>query len=153
MKETVKNIQPGTGLGELKFGMEPAHVEAIIGKPDEIQMGDFEVPSDEEEIDIQAWHYDEDELSMEFENVDDRWRLVVLSITSKQFLYNGVAIVGMNTEQLKPILIDLHLDKDDTEDENIFVLFSNLLNISFWFENEVLTEVQWTQVLPDVALN
>jgi len=153
MKDSVKIIQPGTGLGELKFGMEPAQVEAIVGKPDEIQMGDFDVPNEEEEIDIQAWHYDDDELSMEFEKVDGRWRLVVLSVTSHQFLYNDQPIIGKTMEELKPILVDLHLDEDETEEENIFVKFSNLLNISFWFENEVLTEVQWTQVLPDVALN
>ena len=153
MKETTKNIYPGKGLGEVKFGMTPEQVEAILGKPSEIDSGDFEVTNEEEEDFFMTWHYDDEEISMEFEKIDDAWRLVILSVTSEVFVYNGQSLVGKSWEDLKAHLSDLHLAKDDAEEENGFVQFSDLLNISFWFEENILTEVQWTQVLSDVDMN
>ncbi len=153
MKETTKNIYPGKGLGEVKFGHTPEQVEAILGKPSEIETGDFEVPNEEAEEFFTTWHYDEDEISMEFEKIDDVWRLVIISITSGEFMYNGKTLVGKTWEELKSHLSELHLALDDSEEASVFVQFSDLLNISFWFEEDTLTEVQWTQVLSDVDMN
>ena len=153
MEKAEKNIYPGKGLGEVKFGMTPEQVEAILGKPSEIETGDFEVPNEEQEDFFMTWHYDEDEISMEFEKIDDVWRLVILSITSEEFMYNGKTLVGKTWVDLKPHLAELHLAIDDSEEANVFVQFSDLLNISFWFEDDLLTEVQWTQVLSEVDMN
>lgn len=153
MKETTKNIYPGKGLGEVKFGDTPEQVEAILGKPSEIETGDFEIPNEEEEDFFMTWHYDDEEISMEFEKIDDVWRLVILSVTGEEFMYNGQSLMGKSWDDLKTHLSDLHLATDDAEEVNVFVQFSDLLNISFWFEEDVLTEVQWTQVLSDVDMN
>lgn len=153
MEKAEKNIYPGKGLGVVKFGMTPEQVESILGKPSEIKKGDFEVPNEEEEDFFITWHYDEEEISMEFEKIDEVFRLVILSVTSEEFIYNGQTLIGKTWAELKPHLSELHLSKDESEEENSFVQFSDLLNISFWFEEEMLTEVQWTQVLSDVDMN
>ena len=67
MKKKILNILPGVGLGELKFGMTPEEVEPILGKATDIQMGEFEIPNEEGEDFSQIWHYDEEELSIQFE--------------------------------------------------------------------------------------
>ena len=153
MEKAEKNIYPGKGLGDVKFGMTPEQVDAILGKPSEIETGDFGVPNEEAEDFFITWHYDEDEISMEFEKIDEVFRLVILSVTSEEFIYNGKTIIGKTWTDLKPHLSDLHLTKDESEEDNSFVLFSDLLNISFWFEGDTLTEVQWTQVLSEIEMN
>ncbi len=153
MEKAEKNIYPGKGLGDVKFGMTPEQVDAILGKPSEIETGDFGVPNEEAEDFFITWHYDEDEISMEFEKIDEVFRLVILSVTSEEFIYNGKTLIGKTWTDLKPHLSDLHLTKDESEEDNSFVLFSDLLNISFWFEGDTLTEVQWTQVLSEIEMN
>lgn len=153
MEKAEKNIYPGKGLGDMKFGMTPEQVDAILGKPSEIETGDFGVPNEEAEDFFITWHYDEDEISMEFEKIDEVFRLVILSVTSEEFIYNGKTLIGKTWTDLKPHLSDLHLTKDESEEDNSFVLFSDLLNISFWFEGDTLTEVQWTQVLSEIEMN
>ena len=153
MEKAEKNIYPGKGLGDMKFGMTPEQVDAILGKPSEIETGDFGVPNEEAEDFFITWHYDEDEISMEFEKIDEVFRLVILSVTSEEFIYNGKTLIGKTWTDLKPHLSDLHLTKDESEEDNSFVLFSDLLNISLWFEGDTLTEVQWTQVLSEIEMN
>lgn len=155
MKETTKNIYPGQGLGEVKFGMTPKQVEAILGKPYEIATAEFEIPNEEEEEFSVIWHYDEEELSLEFEKEEsgDRFKLVIISVTGEEYMYNDMPLIGKPWIHLEPLLYDLHLTRDQTEDENVFVQFSDLLNISLWFEDGMLTEIQWTQVLSDVDMN
>ncbi len=153
MKENINPIKPGHGLGTILFGMTIAQVEEILGKPDEVDKGEFDVPNEDEEIFMQTWHYDEAELSMEFELIEGQFRLVILSVTGEQYIYKDQKLIGKTLKELKPLIEDLYLDKDDSDGDEVVVLFSDLLNISFWFEDDVLNEVQWSQVLADVDMN
>ena len=54
----LKNITPGIGLGVLRFGMTREQIKQLLGAPDEIV---------NEEADSETWHYDELDLSLNFD--------------------------------------------------------------------------------------
>lgn len=62
MKNNIKEINFGEGIGELKFGMTKDQVSSLLGKPDEIE----NIPGIDEEVndDLVSWHYDNLEISL-----------------------------------------------------------------------------------------
>jgi len=147
MKETIKNIESGKGLGAIRFGMDRSEIKKLLGEPDDIEVDDLEV--DPEAIDeSEAWHYDEHELSLAFDQ-EEGWRLVTISVTSDSYLLKGKKLIGKSllavTNELKEWgVTDLELEDLSTEefpDHKMLTVYS--LGINFWFDKEVLSEIQW----------
>ena len=69
MKNNIKEINFGEGIGELKFGMTKDQVSSLLGKPDEIE----NIPGIDEEVndDLVSWHYDNLEISLVFDRLYD----------------------------------------------------------------------------------
>lgn len=142
-KNELKDIKPSFGLGCVKFGISRKEAEELLGKPNEIEKQDY---SDSEHT--EAWHYDDLELSLEFEEEED-WRLVTISVSSEFYEFKGKKLIGIDEDKLMSLLKELNIDDFEVEElspiENPSHKLISVydLGINFWFENEVLMEVQW----------
>ena len=141
-------IKVGIGLGDITFGSSKSNVKNIIGEPDEIEK--LDVPVDDEEILLEQWHYDDMELSVSFE-LDDNEVLDTIAVSSSDYTINGISIIGKNINEINDLLISLQLgtfEKEDLSDEEektiVFRFIEN--NMNFWFEDDILSEIQWGPV-------
>ena len=91
MKDSLKEILPGIGLGDIRFGMLSNNVFSILGSPNEIEIYCyFELPNAKSE----NWHYEDDELSIGF-NEEEGWKLDTISINSDEIkAYAKVSFKG-----------------------------------------------------------
>jgi hypothetical protein len=147
----LKDIKTGEGLGNVKFGMTRNQVKAILGEPTEIEKFSY---SDNDEDLSESWHYDELELSAGFdEDVD--WKLITLAVSSPEFTYMDKKLIGLKKDELLATLKELGLDNleiedcSDDETPNSMFISSEEKEITFWLENEILSEIQWGPVFID----
>jgi hypothetical protein len=139
-----KEIHPRTGLGQLKFGFTRDQVQAIMGEPDEVDQHE-----DGEGNSAEAWHYDELELSVSFEEEFD-WKLVTIAVSSPDYTLNGKKVIGLNRLELIQVLnkmgITELLQEDwssvDNPDHHLVMAEEDWVN--FWLDDGVLTEIQWS---------
>lgn len=140
---TQKEILPGTGLGKLKFGDSRDEVKAILGEPDEIDRYE-----DGEGFTVEAWHYDELELSVSFEEEFD-WKMIIIAVSSPVYVLKGHELIGMNRLDLIQLLNNLGMGKliqedwssIDNPDHHLIMVEDDWIN--FWLDDGVLTEIQW----------
>jgi hypothetical protein len=147
-----KEIISGEGLGKIKFGMTRDAVKVLIGEPDEVEnysYADEEEDYNEDDEDLtELWHYDELELSLSFDKLED-WRLINMAVSSDGYTLKGKKVIGLERQELLGLLksMDLgHLEYEDhssTETPNHKLISAEDAGINFWLENEVLTEIQW----------
>ncbi|MFB0960797.1 MAG: hypothetical protein QMB20_06325 [Flavobacteriales bacterium] len=139
-------IAEGEGLGELKFGLQREDVELLLGEPDEKESFSY---TESEEDETESWHFDELELSLGFDKEDD-WRLVTIAITSADYKFLDFTPIGLSKEEFKSKLKDKGVDDlgfDDlssSENPSHELIFSDKLGMNFWFDEDSLSEVQWS---------
>lgn len=145
MKQELKNIISGQGLGTLKFGFSRIKVTALLGEPNEIEAYSY---TDSEEDLTESWHYDDLELSLVFDEVDD-WRLVGFVVTSDFYQFKKAISVGMKKADLEAELNKLNVkdiqveDISTAEDLNNELLSSDSLAMNFWLDAGEIAEIQW----------
>lgn len=156
MKKELKEILPGIGLGELKFGLNRDQVKGMLGEPDEIEMYRY---GDSEKDGTESWHYDELDLSIAFDEEED-WRLVTIAVSSEFFEYAGNKVINLTKKEVLSMLESLEIedleeeDMSETEEVKYELITSEELSINFWFEDDVLSEIQWgPQFLDDDTIN
>jgi len=151
MKEELKEIKSGIGLGNLKFGMTRDQVHALLGEPDEREVTediDDEGDLNEQEGQSEAWHYDSLDLSMSFDEEDD-WRLVILAVSSANYLLHGRSLIGLSMEELVDVLQDMDINDLEQgewqiDDEHSQELISSLsMSMNFWIDEGELSDIQW----------
>ena len=151
MKANISEILEGVGLGEVKFGLERENVEQILGKPEEKENYSH---SDGDDDLAENWHYDELELSLGFDEEDD-WRLVTLAVTSQDYKFRDFTPIGLSKKELIEKLnahkiTDLEAeDWASAESPTHELLSSESLGINFWFDEDKLSEVQWSPLFLD----
>ena len=96
MKKALKEIKPGYGLGNLKFGMTRAEVKLMLGEPSFI---DKYSHSDSADDLTESWEYDDLGLSISFDE-EENWKLIMISITSDFYELNGVSLIGLKEKEL-----------------------------------------------------
>ncbi|MEQ8474959.1 hypothetical protein [Fulvivirga sp.] len=151
MKEQIKEIKPGFGLGNIKFGMTKDQVRMLLGAPDENET--FSYTGDGLNM-TESWDYYDFDISLNFDE-DDHWKLVMISANSDFYTLDGASLIGQTVEQ-----ISAYLDKQkaeyeledcssiDSPDHKLIEVDS--LSINFWFNGGVLDEIQWSpQFLDD----
>jgi len=147
----ISTIEEGQGLGDLKFGLERKEVELLLGAPNEKESFSF---SEEEDDMTENWHYDALDLSLNFDESDD-WRLGTISVTSGQYLIKGFSPIGLSKDELETKLKaqgvdDLEYDDWSPEENPIHELMaSESLGINFWFDDDTLSEIQWSPLFLD----
>ncbi|MFZ1704091.1 MAG: hypothetical protein WAT79_07070 [Saprospiraceae bacterium] len=150
MNNNIKEIQFGTGVGTLHFGMTKDSVKALLGNPDEIE----NIPGMDEEVndDLVSWHYDEQELSLVFDRLYD-WKLVSISASDAHYTLHGRSIVGCPLEEFEEFFENLGIeishseDLSDEETPNFILLESEDVGLLVWFDEGEAVEFQ---ILPDV---
>lgn len=151
MNSELSEIIAGTGLGIIKFGMTRDHIQMILGIPTEKDVYSY---SGDEEDNTENWHYDDKEISLGFDEEDD-WKLVTLSITSKDYNYSNFTPIGLNKLELTNKLKNLNVDDLEYEDMSTVespsheLVSSDQLGINFWFDEDTLSEVQWGPLFAD----
>lgn len=132
-------INPLSGLGEIKFGFTRNQVKSIIGEPSEVDT--FQYDEEEEDELTESWHYDEKEISFSFEEIED-WKLVNIAVSAEEFKLEGNTVIGLKKNELKELLakLDLGTLNDDTENNVISVIEKQL---NFWMDEGEVAEVQW----------
>lgn len=147
----IKDIKPGEGLGEIKFGMTREQIKDILGQPDDI---DHYADSDLDEDESESWHYDELELSLSFDE-DADWKLVTIAVSSPNYEFRGKKLIGLGSDDLLEELNGLSLGDFDTEDWSSEEVPDHKLisypdsQINFWLEDGELTEIQWGPLFMD----
>ena len=147
MKEEIKEIKSGVGLGSLSFGMSKDDVKGILGEPNETEVSSF-VDEDDDEVQLETWHYDDLEMSVGFDEEED-WKLISLGVTSESYTLFEKSLIGLSKEEvateLKGVEVtDLVLeDIEAIEESSNELLSSEKLGINFWFDQDVLSEIQW----------
>jgi len=151
MKDSMTEIIAGTGLGELKFGMNPNEVQDLLGKPDEI---DTHIDNEDDTGTTETWHYDEMEMSISFEEIDGPM-LFSIAVSGEQYEFKGKNLFGLQKEQLINELESLSIDDLKIEDlkdddfEGQELIFSQKHSINFWLEDGELSEIQFGPFFED----
>lgn len=151
MKDNLKEIKAGIGLGQLKFGMSRDEVKKLLGEPDEIESYSY---AEEDQDLTESWHYDELELSLGFDGEED-WKLTTISVTSDFYELKNKRLMGLSKEDLLTALSELDfadLDIDDWEsDDNTeqTLISSDSFGMGFWVEDGFLIEIQWNPLFSD----
>lgn len=145
MKVNVKDIKIGEGLGDIVFGNTKDRVKHLLGEPTEIDT--FNASGEEDGYLTEAWHYDEQEFSLSFDE-EDNWKLTTISISSPESLFKGEQIIGKAMDDVLALMNNENLgdnELDDLSDEETNQQLVSFLNASLnlWFEDGELSEIQW----------
>lgn len=152
MEKAHLDIRPGIGLGEVKFGMSREQVETLLGKPEAKEVVSYSEEDEDEKSD--SWEYHGLRIDLSFEEAED-WRLVIISVSSEQYLLNGKALIGSDQEELMTELAQLEItdltveDLSDEDNPNQKLISSELLGINFWLVEDTLQEIQWGPLFID----
>ncbi|SFS73808.1 hypothetical protein [Lutibacter maritimus] len=151
MKKALKEIKPGYGLGNLKFGMSRAEVKLMLGEPSFI---DKYSHSDSADDLTESWEYDDLGLSISFDE-DENWKLIMISINSDFYELNGVSLIGLKEKELLAKLEAMNLGDLDLEDcsdlgsDEQKVIEVEEKAINFWLIDDALDEIQWSPFFID----
>ncbi len=151
MKNQLKEIKLGIGLGPVKFGMSRAEVKLILGEPSNIEKFSY---SDSDQDLTESWEFEDQGISLSFDE-EEKWKLTMISITSKFYELEGKSLIGLNIEDLLEQLYKFNYGDVEVEDCSDDDIFDNKLidivekSISFWLNDDVLDEIQWTPFFID----
>jgi hypothetical protein len=151
MKKALKEIKPGYGLGNLKFGMSRAEVKLMLGEPSFI---DKYSHSDSADDLTESWEYDDLGLSISFDE-DENWKLIMISINSDFYELNEVSLIGLKEKELLAKLEAMNLGDLDLEDcsdlgsDEQKVIEVEEKAINFWLIDDALDEIQWSPFFID----
>jgi len=156
MNSNLQTIIPGKGLGSLRFGSTRDSVKIMLGKPDEQET--YSLTDDEDDTDrTEAWHYDDAGISLSFDEIHD-WKLSSIAVSDETYLLDGQKLIGLTLEEVLE-LFDAkgwgEPEDDDTVSEEgpeHKLLHVPQSAISLWFDNDILTELQWGPLWNDDEL-
>lgn len=146
MKEEIREIKPMEGLGTIRFGMGREEVRSILGDPTEIDTYSFTGGDDDLS---ESWHYDDLSLSMSFDEAED-WKLLTLAVSAGFYRLNDKSLIGLNRQSAEDELENMGIKDVEWEDWPIAettdqkLLAANSIFVNFWFDGEILSEIQWS---------
>ncbi len=145
MSTNLSEIKPGTGLGNLLFGMGRTQLRDMLGEPDEIESTTHD---DEGEDITESWHYDDLEVSVSFESSED-WRLCTIAVSSPEVSLHGKKPIGMNASELTDLLHSMDVknpvreDWSSAEAPDYHSITAEELEMVFWIEDGEVMDIQW----------
>lgn len=137
-KSKFQNIEPGSGLGQLLFGLRREEVQEYLGVP-EIKFKEL----DEKERDFEIWEYDELGLSLRFGG-EEILKLRSVSIISSFYQLNGVSLIGKNIEEISNLLVgkDFRILSHEGS-PNQKLIFSKEHSLIIYFDYDIATSLSW----------
>ncbi|GEM_PF-184704 len=145
MKENIKKIEPGFGLGSIKFGMLPSDILEVLGRPNQIEVHSYS--TDKKDL-RENWHYNDYELQLSYGSEDD-WRLDLIAINSDYYSLFDLIQIGQSRTNVEKILKDkkftnLIYEELSTLDSVDYKLITiDELSLNLWFDEGELSEIQW----------
>lgn len=136
-------IVAGTRLGEVEIGMTREELVNAIGEASEVEAYEYT----EAALKAEDWHFDEFEVSVSFEEAND-WTLSTIASSSSNCHFHSLRPIGMSEVNLIEALETLELgtlEKEAFEDEDgdsMTVIRIKELNISFWIEDDEVSEIE-----------
>ena len=145
MKVNVKDIKIGNGLGDVVFGSNKEKLKYLLGEPSEVD--NYNASGEEDGYLTEAWHYDEHEFSVSFDE-EDNWKLTTISISSPEATFNGNQLIGKEMDDVLRFFNNEEFGEnelDDLSDEGIDQKLVSYLraSLNLWFEDGKLSEIQW----------
>lgn len=144
------NILPGIGLGQIKFGISEKHLIAILGKPFFVKEGEYI----ENNGDYNRELFYKEDLSFTFDS-EDGYRLGLITIRHRGHTLFGRDLFGLPVETVKSFISkeasEVPKFKDWSCDDvlNHISLDYNKLGLTFWFDDEILDEIQCSYIFLD----
>ena len=140
-------VLPNEGLGDLKFGMTRKEVKALIGEPDEIENSPFY----EDEESVEMWHYDKHDFSIVFEN-DPKSTLEYIATSSPDTILCGEKLINKTYDEVLKFLEKTDCGKYEKEEfeeggDMVTLLYFNENQVNLWFDDGILTEIQWNIII------
>lgn len=150
MQQHLKDIRIGEGLGVIRFGATKDEVKQQLGAPSETERYSLDDEDDDDET--EDWHYDELNISLSFEQIHD-WRLSSIAVSGEEFTLEGRPLIGRNKEDILEEFRSRQWGTPEEDDviagegdgQSLYHIESAML--SLWFEDDVLTEVQWGPIV------
>lgn len=146
MKQHLKDIRLGEGLGVLRFGATKDDVKQQLGAPSETER--YTLDEDDDEDETEDWHYDELGISLSFEQIHG-WRLSSIAVSDEEYTLEDISLIGRTKDDVlqefnkrgwgTPQEDDVVADEGDSQ--SLYHIDEAML--SLWFEDDELTEVQW----------
>jgi|TARA_R110001592_G_scaffold219624_1_gene474101 hypothetical protein len=139
-----QEILIGKGLNAIRFGIHRETLKKQLGEPTEIEQLSSDEDDDENEYFIEVWHYDELDTSFSFDEEDD-WRLTNIASNADDLSFQGKSIKDMPIEEFKSLIDESEVGEIEIEEleDNQKLLSILVSSINFWFEDGLLSEVQW----------
>ncbi len=151
MKNNLSQIIPGEGLGDIKFGMSREQIKTMLGEPDEVESYTHD---DQGEDITESWHYDEMEISISFEKIED-WKLCTIAVSDPDCTLIGKEVIGITRADLESLLDEMgltNLAEDDwssDETPDYVSLTSEDNEMVFWIDAGIVMDVQWGPLFID----
>ncbi|TRX70441.1 hypothetical protein [Carboxylicivirga sp. M1479] len=148
----MKDITLGQGLGKIIFGLNRDEISQLIGEPSEIEKMD----GDKDSGAMEAWHYDDQHLSLSFEE-DCNWKLTSITSASPELLFEGIDLIGLSQGEVMEQMEVFNLGEFDMEDLSSEILLEQSLaansdfSLNLFFDHDILTEIQWGPFWDDEA--
>lgn len=140
----MQEITLGQGLDNLTFGITREDVSRILGEPSEKE----HMEGDKESGALEAWHYDEQNLSLAFEE-DANWRLLSITSASPDVLFEGIDLIGLSQGEVMEQMEVFELGEFELEDLSEDGLLGQSVaanpdcSLNLFFDNDILAEIQW----------
>ncbi|USD20465.1 hypothetical protein MJO52_15475 [Microbulbifer variabilis] len=137
------NIEPGVGIGEIKYGIFEKDLIRILGNPDRIEKGEYVEGSGD-------WHrvlwYSHKNLSFTFDKEDD-YRLGVITVMGSGYPLFGKDLFNLPKNTVRDFITKVTNEIPKFEDHSFDsdpheCLDHNSLGIIFWFDSGDLSEMQ-----------
>ena len=129
----------GQGIGEIKFGLTMDEVEAIMGKPEEV-----ETSEEDEEFEYEVWNYWEEGYSFYFDE-DDDYRLGLIETANEEVTLFGQKIFQMKQAEVEALLKSKGLsnpEKDTLETGEKHVTYEKEM-LDMYFDKDALVNVKF----------
>jgi hypothetical protein len=145
MIDSIREIKPGRGLGELSFGQTREQVIALLGEPTEKEV--YNLSDEDDEDKTESWHYDDYDLSLSFDE-ENSWKLSSIAVSSDDYLLEGQSLIGKSKEEVLKQCAENNWGTAEEDEEVTAETSGNSLvhidksSMSLWFEDDELTELQ-----------
>ncbi len=130
------DILLGKGFENILFGMPKELVENTLGIPNSVHIDNYK-----KDDQYERWEYLELKTDLWFHK-DEGDMLDSIETENSLFLLNGHKIIGMELTNFEKIISEFDFS-DLTKDEEQEKYSSERKSINIWYEEEVISSIQW----------
>ncbi len=130
-------INPGIGIGQIKFGIVRDELQNLIGSPDNIESNN----DIEDDVDI-TWEYQGGTLLFYFDE-EDKYKLGGIELENPEVELFGAKIFDLTINETKELLDKndaIDIEEEDVDSE--IVLSIDSIGLTLYYENNELDSVQ-----------